>query len=204
MLAIDNRAALRPRMLSPRRIHSRQAGFTIAELMMVVLIAGIITAVSIPYITTTVSNMYLGSAASSLSGEFASARYQAISSGCPVQVTVNSQSYQVAAQCIIGSTSPSCPASGTAQTCSSSFYNYCGGGYTTSACLTPFAASQISVSTTSPTNVIYFNSNGVVSTTTAALGGVPTTFTVTLQQLIGGTTKTVKVSGVGYVKTTTP
>jgi len=187
----------------PRRHAPRAAGFSFLEIMIVVAISVVMVAVSLPYISNTMSSMYLGSAASALSAEFAAARYQAIASACPVQLTVNSQSYQVAGQCIIGSTG--CPATGTAGTCGGTFYNWCAGAYSaTATCPTPFANAQISVAAYTPANVnvIYFYSSGIV--TTAASGGVPTTYSVQLAQLKGSATKTVNISGTGYVKTTTP
>ena len=179
-------------------------GFTLLELMIVVAISSVMTVVAIPIINTSISNMYLGSAATSLASEFSSARYQAISSGCPVQVTVNSQSFQVAGECITGATG--CPATGTVSTCSggsNTFYNWCAGAYSaTASCPITFANSQISVASTGPSNVLYFYPNG--SVTTAATGGGPTIYTVQLAQSSGAATKTVTISGVGYVKTTTP
>ena len=69
-------------------------------------------------------------------------------------------------------------------------------------CPITFANSQISVASTGPSNVLYFYPNG--SVTTAATGGGPTIYTVQLAQSSGAATKTVTISGVGYVKTTTP
>ena len=60
-------------------------GFKLLELMIVVAISSVMTVVAIPIINTSISDMYLGSAATSLASEFSSARYQAISSGCPIQ-----------------------------------------------------------------------------------------------------------------------
>jgi len=169
--------------------------------MIVVAVSIVMVAVSVPYISTALSNMYLGSAATALSSEFAAARYQAIASGCPVQVTVNSQTYQIAGQCVIGAFG--CPATGTAGTCGPTFYNWCAGAYSaTATCTIPFANTQISVAATSPSNVIYFYSSGIV--TSAATAGIPTNYTVQLAQSKGTATKTVNISGAGYVKTTTP
>lgn len=169
--------------------------------MFVVAISVVMTVVSIPYISTSISNMYLGSAVSALSGEFAAARYQSISSGCPIQLTVNAQSYQVAGECIVGAAG--CPATGNAGSCGSTFYNWCAGAYSaTATCPTPFANTQITAINFSPSSVIYFYSSGIVTTT--ASGGIPTNYSVQLGQSTGAATKTVNISGVGYVKTTTP
>ncbi len=195
-----------PRTLSlatvgrPARPANSSGGFTLIEIMVVLAIVLIMLKISLPAIQNSMSNLHLGSAASSLAGTIQSARYQAISSGCMVQVAVlyarqsGEQTYQISA---------SKGFTGSPPTCSAPTVN-----------TYPFTTSDISVSSVSvngaaavpinssnPSASIYFNQNGTVST---AAGGLPALFQFVLSQASGGATKTVNVSGVGYVKVTAP
>jgi len=158
----------------------RSGGFTLLELMLVVAVALVMLKISLPVINTSLSNLYLGSAASSLAGAIQSARFQAISLGCPVQIAVSSTTYQISAESITGSP----------PTCTTTFSNV--------GSAVQFASSQISLS---PSTTLQLNPNGTV---TAAGGTIPTNFSLVLSQLKGTQTKTVRVSGVGYVKVTAP
>jgi Tfp pilus assembly protein FimT len=148
--------------------------------MLVVAVVLVMLKISLPVINTSLSNMYLGSAASSLAGAIQSARFQAISAGCPVQIAVSSTTYQISAESITGSP----PA------CNTTFANV--------GSSIQFASSQISQS---PSTTLQLNPSGTV---TAVGGTIPTTFSLVLSQLKSTQTKTVNVSGMGYVKVTSP
>jgi type II secretory pathway pseudopilin PulG len=164
------------------------SGFTILELVMVLAIAMILLKISLPVINTSLHNMHLNSAASSLAGAIQSARYQAISTGCPININVSATpvngmlTYQVATE----------PISGTPPACGASFVN---GG------LIPYSSSDISVSSATPSATLQLNPSGTVGTVGVS---TPTNFTIALAQLNGAETKLVTVSGVGNVKITCP
>jgi type II secretion system protein H len=172
----------------------RAAGFSIIEIMVVLAIGSLMVVVALPSIRNTMSNMHLGSAASALSAAVQSARYRAISNGCPVQLAVSAQSYQVLAQTLTATTPPTCSTTFTAQ-------SYVTGGST----VVPYTASEISLSSVNgtainsgnPTATLQFNPSGTV---TPAGSAVPTSYLLVISQTTGSATKTVNVSGVGYVK----
>ncbi len=195
-----------PRTLSlaairrPAQPTNSSGGFTILEIALVLVVASVIFAISLPSFTNSMSNLRLGSSAGALADTIQSARYQAISTGCTVQISVlyarqsGEQTYQKSASASITGTPPACSAP--------------------TATTIPFTSTEISVTSLSvngaaavpinssnPSASIYFNPNGTVSTTA---GGLPATFQFVLSQANGGTTKTVNVSGVGYVKVTAP
>jgi Tfp pilus assembly protein FimT len=155
------------------------------ELLVVVGIVMIIAAAALPSISTTISNMHLSSTASSLAGGLQSARYLAISTGCPVQITVSAQTYKAAAPTV----------SGTPPACSTTYPYpvYPTGGNP----IIQYASSDVSCTTP---QTVQFNPNGTVSAATAP-GTTPTqtTFSFPLAQLSGTAIKTVNVSGIGYV-----
>ena len=154
-------------------------GFSLVELMVVVAIVVTVACISLPIINTTLTNMRLGSAASSLAGAIQTTRYQAISIGCPFTLSVMplSNSYQVATE----------PVSGIPPACGTAYVN---GG------LIPFSSSDISVNSS---QTLVLNPSGTVTTVGSTL---PASFTIILSN--GAATKTVKVSGVGNVKVTAP
>jgi type IV fimbrial biogenesis protein FimT len=172
---------------SPRAIARRThqptpsgCGFTLPELLVVLAIVGVILAISIPSITLSITNMHLGSAASSLAGAIQSARYQAISTGCPYNIAITSVTYQLSAEAVTGNP----------PTCAATFSNV--------GVPVPYSSSEIVLST----NVtLQFNPSGTVTTVGST---VPTNFALVLS--IGGytahgaPTKTINVSGVGNVK----
>ena len=159
----------------------RVAGFTMIELLVVVAIALIVFGFSIPIITTSLNNMHLGSAASSLSGAIQSTRYLAISVGCPYQFTVvpASNSYQLATEAISGNP-PACAST-----------------YTNVGSPVPFANSDVTVTATT---TFLLNPSGTVSTVSTPT--VASSVCIVLAH--GAITKTVTVSGVGNVKVTSP
>jgi prepilin-type N-terminal cleavage/methylation domain-containing protein len=187
------------------------SGFTLLEIMVVLMIVLIMLKISLPYINNSMHDLHLGASASSLAAAVQSSRYLAISSGCSVQLAVNyatvsgQQTYQVLSQ-------------GTPPGCAATFSNYCQGpsGWVlqTQACPIPFSSSDVSVTTvtvngvatvlssSSPTATLQFNPSGMV--TAASTTTPPVTSTLVLSPSNGGQTKTVNVSGVGYVKVTVP
>jgi type IV fimbrial biogenesis protein FimT len=164
------------------RVALSAAGFSLVEMMIVVAVASVMTVLTIPRYTATMTSMHLGSAASSLAGAIQSARYQAIATGCAVQIAVSAQSYQLSAVAMSG-TPPSCPTSG---------------GFTAVGGSITFASSEISQSPTPQT--LQMNANGTVTAAYTTTPTAPIPFSLTLTPSNGTATKTVSVSGVGYVK----
>jgi Tfp pilus assembly protein FimT len=190
--------------------------------MVVVCIALIMLKISLPYINNSMTDLRLGSSASSLAGAVQSARYLAISNGTPVELTVNyatlagQQTYQISAE---GSSPVGC---------ATAFCYYCQGNsgwviQTTPACPMPFASSGISVTTvntinpgtlaitnsvalssTTPIASLQFNPNGMVTAATGTTTSPPMNFALVLTPSNNGQTKTVNISGAGYVKVTVP
>jgi Tfp pilus assembly protein FimT len=158
------------------------------ELLVVLAIVGVVLAISLPNITRSISNAHLISAASSLAGAIQGARYQAISTGCPVNIAVATGTYQLSAEQVTG-TPPAC---GTA------FVNTGGYGTTGSTGPIPYASSEIVLSTNA---TLQLNPSGTV---TLVGNSAPANFSLVLS--IGGATtngapiKTISVSGVGNVK----
>jgi len=151
---------------------SRGAGFTLIELVVVVAIVLLISAMAAPYFRNMVRMYRLNAAASSVSGLIQSTRYQSITVGCPYTLafTAGSIMYQVQTQNITGNP----------PTCSTTFSNV--GSALPWSTTTEVAISQ---STT-----LQFNPSGTVQANTGAL-----TFNLTL----GTMTKAFTVSGVGNV-----
>jgi prepilin-type N-terminal cleavage/methylation domain-containing protein len=163
---------------SPRR--PGEGGFTLLEMLVVISVVGIMMAISLPIINTTLINMHVASAASSLSGAVQTARYQAISTGCPVQFTTipASNSYQLATEVVTGSP-PACAST-----------------YTNVGNPVPFASSDVLV----PSVTFLLNPGGTVTSTSVVTA--PASFS--MQVTNGSTSKTVTVNGVGNVTITTP
>jgi Tfp pilus assembly protein FimT len=152
------------------------------ELLIVVAIATVLTAGAIPIVSTTMSNMHLGSAASSLSGAIQSARYQAIATGCPIQIAVSSGTYQLSNEPVIVTGTPPVPA------CSTT-YSSLGGAV-------PYSSPDISLSPDT-TQTLQLNPSGTIT----AVGSLAAqNFTLVLALSNSSATKTVTVSGVGNVK----
>lgn len=79
-------------------------GFTLLELIFVLLIVIVMTAMAVPLVNNTMSYFRLRGAISSVTGAIQSTRYQAIFQGCPYQVvfTAAANTYQVKNQCPVG------------------------------------------------------------------------------------------------------
>lgn len=147
-------------------------GITLIELMVVMAVASVIMATSVPSFQNALLSYHLRSATADVGGSIQSTRYQAVMSGCSYTIafTQNSTSYQLATQI----------QSGTPPACATNFSN---------------VGSAIPWSTTgdvtlSPATTLQFSPNGTVTATTGTLS-----FTLSN----GVTTKTITVSGVGNV-----
>jgi prepilin-type N-terminal cleavage/methylation domain-containing protein len=68
-------------------------GFTLLELVIVVGIAGLLAAIAIPAIQSSIRVYTLRSSVAALTGAIQSNRYQAIYHGCPYQLAVNAAAY---------------------------------------------------------------------------------------------------------------
>lgn len=172
------------------RSASSSRGFTLIELALVVTISLTVLGVALPSITTTVTNMYLGSSATSLASGLQSARYQAISTGCPVEVAVSAQTYQVLTQKLNTAVSPpQCGATYANVSCNAMFSASSNCSATSSI---TYAGPQISLSP-STTVTLTFNPSGTVT----GPASMPTS--LVLAPPSGTATKTITVSGVGNV-----
>ena len=156
----------------------RDAGWTLVEMVVVCGIATLLAAGSIPMITKTLGSVHLTSASSSLTSAIQTARYQAISTGCQVQMSISATSYQLSTQVI----------SGTPPACGATFSNL--------GSAIPYASSDVTLTPTT-TQVLQFNPNG---TLTASGGTAPQVFTLVLSLTNSTATKTITVSGVGNAK----
>ena len=72
--------------------HRPARGFTLLELLFVVLIATILTVIALPVLNNTMDAYRLRSAVSSVTGAIQTTRYQAISDGFPYQIVLKSAS----------------------------------------------------------------------------------------------------------------
>ena len=192
------------RVDSIKRAESRSAGFNILELAIVVAIGSLMVAIAVPTINTTMTSFHLGSAATGLSSAVLSARYLAISSGCPVQMTVNARTYQEFAPAT----------SGTPPACNTTPYPYPALPFPNNQAIT-FASSEISVTSASLVSVsgtvlssltipvsLQFNPNGTVTATytPGSTQPAPSNFSIVITPSSGTAKKTLFVSGVGNVK----
>ncbi len=153
------------------RFSRNSAGFTLIELVVVIVISITIAAFAVPNFQNMMNSYRLSSAATSIQGAVQATRYQAITGGCSYQLalTTTSQFYQVQAQQITGSP----PA------CSTSTYTNVGNPVQWS------TSSKISLSN----NITYtFLPNGSVTIS----GSNPITLT------LNGVWKQITVSGTGY------
>jgi Tfp pilus assembly protein FimT len=150
--------------------------------------------VAVPIISTTMSNLHLSSAASSLSGAIQSARYQAISGGCPVQIAVSAQTYLVSAETITG-TPPACSTTFAASSYGAIPYASSEISFTS---ITVGTGAAVAINTSNPSASFQLNPSGMV--TAAGTTVPPTSFSLVLSQTKGSGIKTISVSGMGYVK----
>ncbi len=155
-------------------------GFKLIELMLVVAVACVILAISLPAINRTITSMHLTSSATSLAGVIQSTRYKAIATGCPYEVviTASTLSYQILTEPVV--------ISATAPVCGTTYSNV-GNSVT-------FANSDVVINAN---QTLVLNPSGTIS----AVGSitVPSTFTIVFSIANGSQTKTVTVSGVGNV-----
>jgi prepilin-type N-terminal cleavage/methylation domain-containing protein len=96
-----------PRKAS-RFTQRKKSGFTLLELVIVVAIAMILAAISVPIITNTLRVFTFRSTIAAFTGAIQSTRYQAIYHGCPYQLAFSSaaMTYTVASQVpAVGNTS---------------------------------------------------------------------------------------------------
>ncbi len=165
---------------APPPSHIGRAGFTMLELIVVIAVFAIMMAIALPIINNTLISMHVTSAASSLSGAIQAARYQAISTGCPVQFTTlpASNSYQLATEAVSG-TPPACATT-----------------YTNLGNPVPFANSDVTV----PSVTFLLNPGGTVTSTSVVTS--PASFSMQLKNV--NVSKTVTVNGVGNVTITAP
>jgi len=164
---------------------SSSGGWTLPEMLLVVAIVGLLIKISLPTIQNTILAFDLSAAGSTVAGAIQQTRYQAIMIGCPYTIafTAGTTTYQVQTEAI----------SGTPPVCASSYSNV------GSSAISWTGAAGISLVTST---TFTFLANGTVS---ATQGGssctMPCSFQVSNTQ---GSTNTISVSGVGYVKVTSP
>jgi Tfp pilus assembly protein FimT len=174
----------------PRKSHcptvARNAGTTLVELVVVVAIASVLLAISVPGFQSTLKSVHLSSATTAVTGAIQSARFKAIVSGCQYNIAFSqaNTAYQIAGQTLSG-TPPSCAAT-----------------FTNVGSAIPWSTSgdvSLNVSTT-----LQFSPNGIV--TLSSGGSLPCTTGIACFQLSNGstTTSTIIVSGVGNVTVTSP
>ena len=149
-----------------------EGGVGLMEMVVVLAISMVFTAISMPSIQSTLKSYHLNSAVAAIAGAIQSTRYMTITYGCPHTVTFvqTTATYRVANQALTG----------TPPTCAVAFTNLGG--------LVSWSGTQ-DVSMT-PSTTLQFSPNGMV---TATVG------TLTFAMTNGITTKTVAVSGVGNV-----
>ena len=80
---------------TPRR---RTGGFTLIEIMIVVLLLGIVTAVGVPVLTSSADNARVSSAAGQVAAALDFAKQTAASGGRPCRVTIDAAADTLAVQ----------------------------------------------------------------------------------------------------------
>jgi prepilin-type N-terminal cleavage/methylation domain-containing protein len=153
-----------------------QRGFTLLELIFVILIGLLMTVMAVPLLNNVTGTYRLRSASSSVSGVIQSTRYLAISSGYTYQVVFKKTAATFQIQSDPNRTG--------------TFANYCVPA--ASACAIPLANSGVPVALGADTT-LQFRPSGLVS---ASAGS--TTLTLTY----GGKTQTITVSSYGSTKVT--
>jgi prepilin-type N-terminal cleavage/methylation domain-containing protein len=161
----------------PREIKSPVSrGYTLVELLVVLIIAATMTAVALPVLQGSLNNIRLSAAVQSATGAISTTRYQALRYGYPFQLQLNATTltYQVLSE----------PVGAAA------FANV--------GSAIPISASKI---TLNANTTLQFNPSGTVQFITGGAGlslDAPT-FTIAY----AGRTTTVTLSSVGYVTTST-
>lgn len=152
-------------------------GFTLLELLFVVLIAIVMTVIAVPLVNNAASYFKLRSAVSEVTGAIQSTRYQAIFQGCPYQVvfTAAAKTYQVQRQCPTGG----------------AFANFCPNG--AAACPIPISGGNAAV-TLDADITLTFSPGGRVTSPSFPGGGI--TMAVTYS---GKPPETISVSSYGNI-----
>lgn len=164
----------------PRGQRGKSArGFTLIELIFVIVIGLIMTVIAVPLLNTTITGYRLRGAASSVSGSVQATRYQAIFNGYPFQLVFDSAAltYQVQRD----------------QNRTGAFTNYCVPA--AASCPVPLAGSGINVVLGASTTFT-FSPGGSVQSTTAVSG------VTTMVLTYSGKTENITVSSYGNVKVT--
>ncbi|MGC2694751.1 MAG: prepilin-type N-terminal cleavage/methylation domain-containing protein [Candidatus Angelobacter sp.] len=158
-----------------------QRGFTLLELIFVLLICIVMTAMAVPMVNNTLTGYRLRGAVSSMTGAIQATRYQAIFNGYQFRIvfTPATLTYQVQSD----------------PNRVGIFANFCPNGG--AACPVPLAGSSTPV-TLSAGPTFTFSPGGTVTSTTAVTG--VTTIVVTYS----GKTETINVSSYGNIKVTEP
>ena len=141
------------------RTSGRDRGFSLIEMLFVVLIVLIMAAMAIPLVSNVVSNFRLRGAVSSVTGAIQSTRYQAIFQGCPYQLVFDNaaNTYQVQTQ-QVGATCPG-----------GAFASFCTSG--AAACPVPLAGSGNPIALNAPLTLT-FSPGGRVTSPQFPAGGI--------------------------------
>ncbi len=173
-----NRPALRLAQAKTRTAVARKAltsnGFTMIELVVVLAVGMVLTAMAVPVVQSTLLNLRLQSAAGSVSSAIQTTRYQSIQQGYQYKLTLtkSTATYQLASK----------PGA------ASSFSDI--------GSAIPFAKTDVVLNADT---VLYFSPRGVIGTS-AGSSTCPTAATLTLTQ--SGQTKTITVSCYGQINIT--
>jgi len=162
------------------RLPHNSAGFTLIEMLIVMVIAIILSAMAVPVYQNVMTSYRLSTAASTIAGAIQSTRYRAIAVGCSYKLvlTTGSTNYQILTQAMTGNP-PSCPTTST---------------YTNVGDAIPWT-STTNINLSSSVTLTFIPNGTVVDQT-----GSPPSSTVAEETLsINGLTKNIYVSGVGYV-----
>lgn len=188
--AWSTRSLMRYRPLKPcgfRR--SGEAGTTLVELIVVLVIVGVLLAVAKPSFMVTFKSMNLSAATSAVTGAIQATRFKSVVAGCQYQLilTQGTTTYQLAWEQ---------PSNASPPTCATTFTNI------NSAISWSGTGDGISLQSSSVT--LQFCPNGTVGL--YSTGSTTCTATIPNIVLSNGTvtTNTIAVSGVGNVKVTSP